>query len=165
MGQFCDNIKEMDWDTVLFHEPHAAELGALHAIVSRAKFYMGIPPDIVINCRMSSCDDNIEQGLGYTDEAAKSGDRSDMFLARVYETGMNLGTQRKQSYRDAVNWYDKAFQMANIGKEDNKEEYYGTIAPWITGEPGTTPHPPLSSEGVWVPAVSLQLSATKPMSE
>ena len=105
------------------------------------------PPDIVINCRMSSCDDYIEQGLGYMDEAAKRGDRSDMFLARAHETGMNLGTQRKQSHSDAVNWYDKACQMANSENGENKEECHGTIAPWITGEPSTTPRPPPSSWG------------------
>ena len=99
----------------------------------------------MFNCRMSSCDDNIQQSLGYMDEAARRGDRSLMFLVRAYETGLNLGTQRKQLYRDAVNWYDKACQMANIENEHNKEEYHGTIAPWITGEPSTPSRPPPSS--------------------
>ena len=109
---------------------------------------MRIPLYIVINCRVSSCDDNIEQGLRYImDEAVKKEDRPDMFLARAYETGMNLGTQRKQSYSEAVNWYDKACQMANIENEENKEEYHGTIASWITREPSITHRPPPSSWG------------------
>ena len=53
MGRFCDNINEVDWDAALFHERHAAELGVLEAIITLAKLYMGIQPDILVNCRVS----------------------------------------------------------------------------------------------------------------
>ena len=43
---------------------------------------------------------------------AKKGDApAVLFLAKAFDSGLNLGTVRQQSYREAMNWYEMAVEM------------------------------------------------------
>jgi len=51
VGRFCDKKEEdIDWDSALFHEIHAAELGELEAILTMSKLYLGMERDVLTNC-------------------------------------------------------------------------------------------------------------------
>ena len=51
IGRFCEkNEEDIDWESALFHETHAAELGELEAILTMAKLYLGIERDVLVNC-------------------------------------------------------------------------------------------------------------------
>ena len=51
IGRFCEkNEEDIDWDSAIFHETHAAELGELEAILTMAKLYLGMERDVLINC-------------------------------------------------------------------------------------------------------------------
>lgn len=41
---------EIDWESALYHEEHAAELGELEAILTMAKLYLGQEKDVLANC-------------------------------------------------------------------------------------------------------------------
>ena len=44
--------------------------------------------------------------------AARHGDVSSMvFLAKAFDSGLNLGQDREQSYSQAVDWYQKAVDV------------------------------------------------------
>eukprot|EP00091_Calanus_sinicus_P016814 TRINITY_DN36398_c0_g1_i1.p1 TRINITY_DN36398_c0_g1~~TRINITY_DN36398_c0_g1_i1.p1 ORF type:complete len:128 (-),score=51.85 TRINITY_DN36398_c0_g1_i1:24-362(-) len=54
--------------------------------------------------------------------AARNGDvHSMLFLAKAFDSGLNLGKARKQSYGQAMHWYEKAV-------EDGVEKRYLIIA-------------------------------------
>lgn len=40
----------IDWESAIFHEEHAAELGELEAIVTMAKLYLNQERDVLVNC-------------------------------------------------------------------------------------------------------------------
>jgi len=50
---------------------------------------------------------NVEDvGLDFLVTAARLGDSASMvYLAEAFDTGLNLGTDREQSYSQALNWY------------------------------------------------------------
>ena len=51
IGRFCDkNEEDIDWESAIFHETHAAELGELEAILTMAKLYLGLERDVLVNC-------------------------------------------------------------------------------------------------------------------
>ena len=44
--------------------------------------------------------------------AARKGDvQSILFMAKAYDSGLNLGTVRQQSYREAMTWYEMAVEV------------------------------------------------------
>ena len=51
MGRFSRNDNDVvDWEAALFHEHHAADLGVMEAILTLAKLYLGMQPDVLVNC-------------------------------------------------------------------------------------------------------------------
>ena len=50
MGRFSENDNDIDWEAALFHEQQAAELGVLEAILTLAKLFLGMQPDVLVNC-------------------------------------------------------------------------------------------------------------------
>lgn len=50
IGRFSVKEDVVDWEAVLFHEEHAAQLGVLEAITTMARLYLGLPRDVLINC-------------------------------------------------------------------------------------------------------------------
>ncbi|XP_046380334.1 eukaryotic elongation factor 2 kinase-like [Haliotis rufescens] len=109
LGRFTMNENEIDWESAIYHEEHAAQLGVLEAILTLAKLYLGIQRDVLCNCFVEPSSENIDQGVDYMAEAAEAGDRSAMiFMAKAFETGINLGVKRSISWEDSVHYYDEA---------------------------------------------------------
>lgn len=40
----------IDWESALFHEEHAANLGVAEAITTMAKIYLRLPHDVLVSC-------------------------------------------------------------------------------------------------------------------
>ena len=48
-------------------------------------------------------------GLDYMVSAARNGDtRSIMYLAKAFDSGLNLGQKRNQSFKESLSWYQLA---------------------------------------------------------
>ncbi|PVD37875.1 hypothetical protein C0Q70_00477 [Pomacea canaliculata] len=111
IGRFSVKEDVVDWEAVLFHEEHAAQLGVLEAITTMARLYLGLPRDVLINCTVEQSDENIDVGVDYMLQAAEAGDRSAIiYMAKAFDSGHNLGTRRSQSWEDAVHWYQRAVE-------------------------------------------------------
>ncbi|KAK3089352.1 hypothetical protein FSP39_002962 [Pinctada imbricata] len=113
VGRFLLNERgdesETDWESAIFHERHAAELGVLEAMVSLSKLFLGIERDVLVNCKVQETEENINEGVDYMMLAAEAGDRGAMvFMAKAFEDGACLGTKREISWEDSVYWYEQA---------------------------------------------------------
>lgn len=109
--------KLIDWESAIFHEEHAAELGELEAMVTMAKLYLGQERDVLVNCIVEPSDEHTNRGVDFMVEAAEAGDRGAMvYMGRAFETGDGLGTLRSVSWEDAVYWYEQA-----VKTHDNDE--------------------------------------------
>ena len=84
------------------------------ALTAISSLYLGLPNDILPALTQLDAAEyvagNIEDiGLDYMVSAARYGDVSSMvFLAKAFDSGLNLGKDRSQSYSQAVDWYQKA---------------------------------------------------------
>lgn len=127
VGRFCDKKEEnIDWESALFHEVHAAELGELEAILTLAKLYLGMERDVLINCKVDDDENNIDLGMDYMVQAAEAGDRSAMiYVAKAFETGAGLGKRRELSWEDALYWYDES--LTSVDESDEGGEYDSTM--------------------------------------
>ncbi|XP_041364599.1 LOW QUALITY PROTEIN: eukaryotic elongation factor 2 kinase-like [Gigantopelta aegis] len=125
LGRFSLSENDIDWDSALYHEDHAAQLGVLEAILTMARIYLNLQRDVLSNCTVKQTDDNIDQGIDYMIEAAEAGDRWAMlYLARAFESGDNLGSKRSISWLDAYHWYDRAIET---NEHDEGGEYDSTM--------------------------------------
>ncbi|XP_061182079.1 eukaryotic elongation factor 2 kinase-like isoform X1 [Saccostrea echinata] len=117
VGKTVNDENEIDWESAIFHEEHAAELGELEAMVTMARLYLGIDRDVLVNCVVEPSDEHTNRGVDFMVEAAEAGDRGAMvYMARAFETGQGLGTCRSISWEDAVYWYEQA-----VKTQDNDE--------------------------------------------
>ncbi|KAK7502009.1 hypothetical protein BaRGS_00006761 [Batillaria attramentaria] len=125
IGRFSVDPDVVDWDSALFHEEYAAQLGVLEAINTMARLHLGLPRDVLVNCTAKQTEENVDVGLDYMMQAAEAGDRSAMiYMARAFDTGDNLGTRRSRSWEDAVHWYDEALHTE---QHDESGEFDSTM--------------------------------------
>ena len=96
-------------------------LTALHlttsALVAIFSLYLGLPNDILPALNQLDVDEFVtgssleDIGLDYMVAAARNGDvHSMLYLAKAFDCGLNLGKARKQSYGEAMNWYEMAVE-------------------------------------------------------
>ena len=84
------------------------------ALVAISCLYLGLPNDILPALTQLDAADlvpgNIEDiGLDYMVSSARHGDVNSMvYMAKAFDSGLNLGTDRSQCYRQAVDWYQRA---------------------------------------------------------
>ena len=84
------------------------------ALTAISCLYLGLPNDILPALTQLDAAEhvpgNIEDiGLDYMVSAARHGDVNSMvYLAKAFDSGLNLGTDRSQSYTQAVDWYQRA---------------------------------------------------------
>lgn len=57
IGRFAldGDEKKIDWQSALFHEEHAANLGIPEAIITMAKIYLHLPHDVLVSCEVGVC--------------------------------------------------------------------------------------------------------------
>uniref|UniRef100_A0A8C3MCE9 Eukaryotic elongation factor 2 kinase n=1 Tax=Geospiza parvula TaxID=87175 RepID=A0A8C3MCE9_GEOPR len=123
-GRFCEKDKEWDRESALFHLEHAADCGELEAIVGLGLMCSQLPHHILSEVTLEDTKENRNKGFNYLLRAAEAGDRPSMILvARAYDTGVNLGADRAQDWKEALHWYNAALNMTDY---DEGGEYDGT---------------------------------------
>ncbi|XP_039588042.1 eukaryotic elongation factor 2 kinase isoform X1 [Passer montanus] len=123
-GRFCEKDKEWDQESALFHLEHAADCGELEAIVGLGLMCSQLPHHILSEVTLEDTKENRNKGFNYLLRAAEAGDRPSMILvARAYDTGVNLGADRAQDWKEALRWYNAALNMTDF---DEGGEYDGT---------------------------------------
>jgi len=110
------NANVQDEKSAHFHLRAAADCGCHLALVAISSLYMGLPNDILPALNHMDVIDFVtgdieDLGLDYMTSAAFNGDVNSMlFLARAFDSGLNLGKIRSQSFREAISWYEKAVE-------------------------------------------------------
>merc|ERR1711990_30763 len=100
-----------DIASALFHLRAAADCGNMQALVAIAQIYTGRPNDILPAITQLDASEhepgNVEDvGLDFLETSARLGDSASMaYLAEAFDTGLNLGSDREQSYSQALSWY------------------------------------------------------------
>ena len=92
-----------------FHLKSAAECNVVVALMAMAQMYCGLPHDILSDSEPPSSDPKIKVriGLDYMERAAQAGERSAMvYLARAYDTGLNLPDTSMKDVSRALYWYE-----------------------------------------------------------
>uniref|UniRef100_A0A8C3VCH3 Eukaryotic elongation factor 2 kinase n=1 Tax=Catharus ustulatus TaxID=91951 RepID=A0A8C3VCH3_CATUS len=123
-GRFCEKDQEWDQESALFHLEKAADCGELEAIVGLGLMCSQLPHHILSEVTLENTKENRNKGFNYLLRAAEAGDRPSMILvARAYDTGVNLGADRAQDWKEALHWYNAALNMTDY---DEGGEYDGT---------------------------------------
>jgi len=110
--RFDANVQ--DKESAHFHLKAAADCENKQALVAISSLYLGLQNDILPGLTQLDVSDlvagNVDDiGLDYMVSAARHGDANSMlYLAKAFDTGLNLGTDRSQCYRQAVDWYQRA---------------------------------------------------------
>ncbi|XP_036597356.1 eukaryotic elongation factor 2 kinase [Trichosurus vulpecula] len=122
-GRFCEKDQPWDQESAVFHLEHAADLGELEAIVGLGLMYSQLPHHILSDVSLMESEENRTKGFDYLLKAAEAGDRHSMILvARAYDTGLNLSSDRTQNWKEALHWYDTALNTTDY---DEGGEYDG----------------------------------------
>ena len=119
-----------DVDAAMFHLKCSAQCGIVNAIVNLARMYCGLPHDILSEVEPPEKSQVVRAKVGfkYMEEAAQAGDRPSMvFVARAYDTGMNLDDPANKSAKLALDWYER------ICEQD--EENGGDSSDWGMDDP------------------------------
>ncbi|NXD09171.1 EF2K kinase, partial [Nothocercus nigrocapillus] len=123
-GRFCEKDKEWDQESALFHLEHAADCGELEAIAALGLMCCQLPHHILSEVTLEDTKENRRKGFDYLLRAAEAGDRPSMILvARAYDTGVNLASDRVRDWKEALHWYNAALNMTDY---DEGGEYDGT---------------------------------------
>ncbi|XP_077131162.1 eukaryotic elongation factor 2 kinase isoform X2 [Ranitomeya variabilis] len=123
-GRFCEKDQDWDQESAIFHLEHAAHCGELEAIIGLGLMYSQLPHHILTEVSVEDTEKNRIKGFNYLLMAAEAGDRPSMIhIARAYDTGLNLGSDRLQDWQEALFWYNSALNMTDY---DEGGEYDGT---------------------------------------
>ncbi|KAK9965189.1 hypothetical protein ABG768_004291 [Culter alburnus] len=111
-GRFCE--KDAPWDEIsaMYHLERAAMCGELEAIVALGQCYLQLPHHILQEIELEASEENSKKGFHFLLQAAEAGDRQSMILvARAFDTGLKLPSDRSMDWTHAVHWYDSALKM------------------------------------------------------
>ncbi|KAM3915786.1 eukaryotic elongation factor 2 kinase isoform 4-T4 [Leptodactylus fuscus] len=123
-GRFCEKDQDWDQESAIFHLEHAAHCGELEAIIGLGLMYSQLPHHILTEVSVEDTEKNRIKGFNYLLMAAEAGDRPAMIhIARAFDTGINLGSDRLQDWQEALFWYNSALNMTDY---DEGGEYDGT---------------------------------------
>jgi len=110
------DINEMDTESAVFHLKASADCGNLQAQVAISQLYCGLANDILPaltsdEIKVYVKGQMVDIGLDYMRIAALAGDiGSILYLAKAYDSGLNLGTDREASAKEALSWYSLALE-------------------------------------------------------
>ncbi|KAM4025315.1 eukaryotic elongation factor 2 kinase isoform 2-T2 [Anomaloglossus baeobatrachus] len=123
-GRFCEKDQDWDQESAIFHLEHAAHCGELEAIIGLGLMCSQLPHHILTEVSVEDTEKNRIKGFNYLLMAAEAGDRPSMIhIARAYDTGVNLGSDRLQDWQEALFWYNSALNMTDY---DEGGEFDGT---------------------------------------
>ncbi|XP_022095508.1 eukaryotic elongation factor 2 kinase-like isoform X2 [Acanthaster planci] len=113
IGRFVDNLEERNMQAAFYHLQQASNCGVMEAILALARIYLNLPHDILEAVVIDESEENINDGMDLMEQAAEAGDRPSMIhLAKAYETGTNLGTNREIIWTEAIHWYQQAISTS-----------------------------------------------------
>ncbi|XP_051530145.1 eukaryotic elongation factor 2 kinase isoform X2 [Myxocyprinus asiaticus] len=113
-GRFCEKDAPWDQDSAMYHMERAAMCGELEAIVALGQCYLQLPHHILSEIELEASEENRRKGFRFLLQAAEAGDRPSMILvARAFDTGFNLSSDRTMDWKQAVHWYDCALKMTD----------------------------------------------------
>lgn len=134
-----DASDAVNWDSVLFHEEHAATLGCLDAIQCMYQYYLGL----MINGPLANCplkiglSDAFTNGLTYISAAVLAGDRFAMhYLAELNYHGKSDEKpywKQDPNWVTAVHWYEmltKTLNQVDDSSEDKCNAGYESLTDW-----------------------------------
>ncbi|KRZ50234.1 Eukaryotic elongation factor 2 kinase [Trichinella nativa] len=115
LGRFVQPDTQYDRSAAWFHLEKAAECGVHEAVMTMAKIYLGVEHELLQDfMEDGTTDENINQGLKLAEKLAVNGDRwATMILAERYASGQLLGSERKQSYKTALFFYNKLLEQVD----------------------------------------------------
>ncbi|KRY01949.1 Eukaryotic elongation factor 2 kinase, partial [Trichinella pseudospiralis] len=113
LGRFVQPDAQYDRSAAWFHLEKAVQCGVYEALLTMAKIYLGIEHELLQDfMEDGTSDENINQGLKLVEKLAASGDRwATLLLAERYASGQLLGSERKQSYKTALFFYNKLLEQ------------------------------------------------------
>nr|VZI39719.1 unnamed protein product [Spirometra erinaceieuropaei] len=86
----------IDWESVLFHERQAAQLGCLEALIIMAHYYLGLPTQLLSECPIKARKEDVSLGVDYLYRCSEGGDRRCMILlARYLDASVIFGGETK----------------------------------------------------------------------
>ncbi|KAI1895970.1 hypothetical protein AGOR_G00089990 [Albula goreensis] len=113
-GRFSEKDEEWDRNAAMYHLERAAMCGELEAIVALGQCYLQLPHHVLPEVTVEDTENNRKRGFQYLLQAATAGDRPSMILvARAFDTGLNLSSDRTQNWQEAVHWYNCALNMTD----------------------------------------------------
>jgi len=127
-----------DISSALFHLRAAADCGNMTALIAISQIFTGRPNDILPAITQMDAEENItgsleDIGIDYIVTSARLGDVSSMiYMAQAFDSGYNLGSDREQSYSQALDWY----LMAAKAGEEERYKYLARAAQIQTLENG-----------------------------
>ena len=161
IGRFCEDGEKdnYDKDAALFHLKCAASCGIIVAKVSLAKMFYGMPHDILAELEAPDNmpeEERHKQAFGYMMAAAEAGDRSSMvFMAKAFDSGLNLDSAYTKCKKAALEWYEKIsaldYEMADASNDWGMDDPpYLVLARqaelWLEGDEGLEKDPSRSGE-------------------
>lgn len=122
VGRFLANpdTEEYNKEAAFFHLKQAANLGVIEALINIAKIYLQLPHDILSDFTIEPLDINYDIGFEYMSQSADKGDKSSMyFIAKAYDSGVNLSKTKEIDWLKALEYYQK---ILNKTSDDDIEE-------------------------------------------
>ncbi|GAB6020786.1 Eukaryotic elongation factor 2 kinase [Chamberlinius hualienensis] len=108
-------------EAAFYHLKHAADCGQLEAIICISRMYLQLPHDIMVDLELPASLEHLELGIDYMNVAAEAGDRAAIiWMAKIYDTGINLGQTRERSWEEAIKWYEAAVTMEETDDESGQ---------------------------------------------
>ncbi|XP_059387871.1 eukaryotic elongation factor 2 kinase-like isoform X4 [Carassius carassius] len=113
-GRFCEKDEPWDQLSAMYHLERAAMCGELEAIVALGQCYLQLPHHILPEIELEASEENSKKGFRFLLQAAEARDRPSMILvARAFDTGLSLSSDRVMDWKQAVHWYDSALKMTD----------------------------------------------------
>lgn len=137
--------EEYDFDrkAACFHLAVAVKCGNLESIMTTAQISYDLPHDLLKNAQFDDLffenDEKVRDrnlyGFFLMEQAAEQGDKTAMmFVAKAYETGLNMGEGAHPNYKKAVNIYQKLLGFQDekdgneVGEQVNRYQILAKIA-------------------------------------
>lgn len=118
LGRFAPDDNSRNMEAALYHLRHGADCGVLEAIHAMARICLQLSHDILTEVTVPENDDYINEGMEYMESAAEAGDRAAILIvARAYDTGVNLGSDRERSWLEAMHWYEEAVNSESTDED------------------------------------------------
>ncbi|XP_071965681.1 eukaryotic elongation factor 2 kinase-like [Antedon mediterranea] len=125
IGRFAQTDDVRNMEAALYHLEQSGLCGSLEAIINLAKIYLQLPHDVLEDHSVEDNPQNQDKGLDYMEQAADARDRaSQIYMAKAFDTGNGLGTQREKDWDEALHWYSS---VTDAPQDDDSGGYDAVV--------------------------------------